>query len=183
MADAATTPIWVTLVVPVITAAATWMTTKLELLSLNRVKEYQGTWYAYYRDPDTKGIEEEIWSFSTLGRVSVSRAGRTTFKGSLVLRSNKAYMDVHSTMSGDERLLVMLDTPNNPRNGDSRPCGCIWLGKSGDHTTTAGHGLLSRTRLESPPIRDEFIQAKRGVIAPATKKKEDDQADPKTIPV
>jgi hypothetical protein len=34
------TPICVTLVVPIITAVATWITAKFDVLSINRVKEY-----------------------------------------------------------------------------------------------------------------------------------------------
>ncbi len=162
MADAPTTPLWVPLVTPVIAALATWVTAKFEILSLHRIRQYEGTWYAYYRDPDSRKCQEEIWNFSTLGRVTVTRNGKVTFKGTLNLKAGKAYMDVTSTISGDERLFVMLDTPNNPRTGDSRPSACSWLGKSGNHTTTAGHGVLSRNRLEDTAIaaiKDEFIQA------------------------
>ena len=86
--------------------------------------------------------------------------GTMTFKGRLTLKGNKAYMDVISTISGDERLFVMLDTPNNPRTGDSQASTCIWLGKNKNHITTAGHGVLSRSRLEDAAtrVKDEFIQ-------------------------
>jgi len=156
MAD---TPAWVQLTVPVVAAAATWVTTRLDFGSLGRVKQFGGLWYAYYRDPDTRKCEAELWEFSSLGAVSVSRNGRCTFKGRLSLKGNKAYMNVKSTISSDERLFVMLDTPSNPRNGDFRPSVCIWLGKSADHTTTAGHGLLSRERIDNPVIKDEFLRA------------------------
>jgi hypothetical protein len=159
MADPISTPLWVPLVTPVVAALATWATTKFELLSLHRLKQYEGTWYAYYRDPDTHKIQEEIWCFTVVGGVTVSRNGRVTFKGRLSLKGNKAYMNVDSTISNDERLFVMLDTPNNPRTGDSWPTVCIWLGKSANHTTTAGHGLLSRFKLEQPSIKDEFFRA------------------------
>jgi hypothetical protein len=160
MLDSPAPPIWVTLVTPVIAALATWATTKFEIMSFHRIRQYEGTWYAYYRDPDTKEVQEEIWNFSTLGAVTVSRKGKSTFKGRLILKGNKAYMNVDSTISTDERLFVMLDTPNNPRTGDPRPSLCIWLGKSTDHTTTAGHGKLSRERLTDPMIKDEFIRAR-----------------------
>jgi hypothetical protein len=162
MLEAPAAPIWVLLVTPVITALATWVTTKFEIMSLHRIKQYEGTWYAYYRDPDSKEVQEEIWNFSMLGAVTVSRNGKSTFKGRLTLKGNKAYMNVDSTMSTDERLFVMLDTPVNPRTGDQQPSLCIWLGKSANHTTTAGHGQLSRGKLTSPDIniRDEFIRAR-----------------------
>jgi hypothetical protein len=154
MADA-----WATLLAPVIAALATWATTKFEVLSLHSIKEYKGTWSAYYLDPDTKKLEKEIWTFSPLGTVSVSRNNKTTFRGKLSLRGNKAYMNVQSTVSRNERLFVMLDAPTSPRTGDNRPCVCIWLGKSGDGSTTAGHGLLSRADLSRPIIKKEFLRA------------------------
>jgi hypothetical protein len=160
MLESPTAPIWVTLVTPAIAALATWITTKFEIMSVHRIKQYEGTWYAYYRDPDSKEMQEELWRFSMLGAVTVSRNGKRTFKGRLTLKGNKAYMNVDSTISTDERLFVMLDTPNSPRTGDQQPSLCIWLGKSADHTTTAGHGVLSREKLTSPGIKDEFIRAR-----------------------
>src|SRR5438105_3163753 len=121
-------PVWVTLVTPVIAALATWVTTKFEITSVHRFKQYEGTWYAYYRDPDTMAVQEEIWNFSILGAVAVSRNGKNTFRGRLTLKGSKAYMNVDSTVSRDERLFVMLDTPNSPRTGDPQPSLCIWLG-------------------------------------------------------
>src|SRR6266478_534133 len=78
MADAPTTPLWVPLVTPVIAALATWVTAKFEILSLHRIRQYEGTWYAYYRDPDSRKCQEEIWNFSTLGRVTVTLPFRVT---------------------------------------------------------------------------------------------------------
>src|SRR5438046_2720579 len=101
MAD---TPIWVQLLTPVITACAGWGVSKLVLLSVGDLKEYEGTWYAYYRDPDSNEVQEENWCFTTLGKVTVSRNGRTTFKGRLKLKGNKAYMNVDSTVSSGEKL-------------------------------------------------------------------------------
>jgi|SRR5215472_15369469 len=159
MADA---PLWVAIVTPAITAVATgattWITAKFEVLAFKELKQYEGIWYAYYRDPDSKECQEELWTFSALGNVTVSRNGKTTFKGKLSLRGNKAYMNVSSTISRDERLFVMLDRPVDPR-GDLKPSVCVWLGKSANYTTTAGHGLLSRQKLTNPPIKDEFVRA------------------------
>ena len=160
MLEGPTTPIWVTLVTPVIAALATWVTTKFEILSVHRIRQYEGIWYAYYRDPDNKEVQEEIWQFSSLGAVAVYRNNRNTFKGKLTLKGNKAYMNVDSTITADERLFVMLDTPNSPRTGDPQPSLCIWLGKSADHTTTAGHGLLSRSKLPNPAVKDEFLRTR-----------------------
>lgn len=156
MADA---PIWVTLVTPFVTAWAGWMTSKLDLLSFGGLKEYEGDWYAYYRDPDEGKVEEELWTFSKLGRVTVKRGGKTTFEGRLVLKGTKAYMHVESVKTRKERLLVMLDPPANPRNGDEKPSICLWLGQDGKRRTTAGHGLISRRSLQRPEIKDEFIRA------------------------
>jgi hypothetical protein len=153
-------PWWPILVAPIITALATWITTKFELLSLRRIKEYEGLWYAYYLDPDTKSLEKELWSFTSFGNVTVSRNGERTFKGTLSLRGNKAYMNVDSTLWRGERLFVMLDAPNNPRTGDQGAVVCIWLGKSADQTTTAGHGILSREELDTPEIKNEFLRAR-----------------------
>jgi len=157
----AETPIWVQLATPAITAMAGWATSKLDLLSFGSLKQYNGLWYAYYRDPDDHGIQEELWNFSKLGSVVVTRNGKTTFKGRLALKGRKAYMQVVSVKTGEERLLVMLDPPTNPRNGDERPSICLWLGEDGDGRTTAGHGLISRSRLENANTKDEFIRAER----------------------
>lgn len=155
MAD---TPIWVQLVTPVLTAAAAWFFSKSDVWSLGSLSEYKGNWYAYYRDPDTKQIQEEIWTFSRTGNVTVGRNGKTTFRGRLSLKNNKAYMHVKSTVAKGERLFVMLNSPTNPRTGDSGPSVCVWLGQDGDHKTTAGHGMLSRTALREPNIKNEFIR-------------------------
>jgi hypothetical protein len=165
MLDAPATPVWILLTVPVITALATWATTKFEVLSLRRVREYEGLWYAYYLDPDTRKPQEELWNFSVIGRVTVTRNGKITFKGVLTVKGNKAYMDVKSTLSEYERLFVMLDSPTNPHTGDSRSSPCIWVGMNGNGATTAGHGLLSRIRLQSLDqlLKDEFLQV---VVAP-----------------
>ena len=126
MAD---TPVWVQLVTPVITAVATWVTTKFEVLSVRQLKQYEGNWYAYYRDPDDAStVQEEIWEFSTLGSVKVRREGRLTFKGRLSLKGGKAYMNVDSVRTADERLFVMLESPTDPRGGE-RASICLWLGK------------------------------------------------------
>jgi hypothetical protein len=157
MAD---TPAWATLLAPVIAAVAAWATTKFEVLSLPLIREYAGSWYAYYLDPDSRTLEREMWKFSPLGIVTVTRNNKTTFKGKLSLRGNKAYMNVQSTIARNERLFVMLDVPVNPRTGDDRPSVCIWLGKSADGATTAGHGLLSRKEIVRPTIKDEFLRGK-----------------------
>jgi hypothetical protein len=132
---------------------------RLDLLEIGRIKQYVGKWYAYYRDPDSEEIEEEIWEFSSFGSVRVSRKGKTTFKGTLKLRGYKAYMHVESTVVKGERLFVMLDTPSNPRSQQEGPAVCLWLGQDGDHRTTAGHLLLSRGSLVKPDIKNEFIRA------------------------
>jgi hypothetical protein len=152
-------PAWVLLLVPIITALSTYAITKIELLSLRAVKEFEGPWHAYYIDPDTRNVETELWTVSGLGAVTVSRGKKTTFKGRLTLRGNKAYVAATSTLSRDERLFVMLDVPLNPRTGDHRPCPCIWLGKSGNNLTTAAHGILSRDPLQNPPLKSEFLLA------------------------
>jgi hypothetical protein len=155
-------PTWVLISTPIISAVATgvvtWASTKLEVFSLRRVRQFEGIWYAYYRDPNTKSLQEEIWTFSPLGKVEVSRGGRTTFKGRLSLKGNKAYMYVDSVISSVDRLFVMLDSPNKPK-GDPTPAVCIWLGLDDKWATTAGHGLLSREKLENPLIKDQFLRA------------------------
>ena len=156
MAD---TPIWVTLTTPVLAAVATWATTKLDLISFSSLRQYKGLWYAYYIDPDTLQLEEEFWEFSTFGTVTVSRKGTVTFRGRLVLKRSKAYMQVESVKTKQERLLVMLDPPTNPRTGGAMPSRCLWLGQNGKNITTAGHGLISRQQLNSPSIRQQFIFA------------------------
>lgn len=157
MADS---PIWVQLLTPVIAAAATWITTKFEVLSFRRLRQYEGIWYAYYRDPDNGEIQEETWIFSNLGRVSVNRNRKITFKGRLSLKGGKAYMNVDSVQTGDEKLFVMLEPPNNPRNGDERASICLWLGKDGGSQITAGHGLMSRNKLDKlPDIKKVFLRA------------------------
>jgi hypothetical protein len=92
------------------------------------------------------------------GSVTVSRNSRTTFKGRLSLKGKKAYMCVDSTVTTNEQLFVVLDARNDPR-GDPRPSICIWLGNSGEQTTTAGHGLLSRTKLDNPSIIKQCVLA------------------------
>jgi hypothetical protein len=159
----APTPIWIQLTVPVITAvataAATWATSKLDLFSYHSLKQYEGSWFAYYRDPDTRKIENEIWEFTKFGNVSVKRNGRETFKGRLVLKQKKAYMQVENVQTGVERLLIMLDPPNYPRIGGQGPSHCLWLGQNNLGNTTAGHGLISRDQQNDPQLKDEFIFA------------------------
>ena len=151
-------PVWVQLTTPIVAAAATWILSRTELWAIGSLREYSGTWYAYYRDPDTKQLQTELWEFSPLGNVKVSRNSKTTFKGRLSLKNNKAYMHVRSTVAKGERLFVMLNSPVNARTGDAGPSVCIWLGQDGRHRTTAGHGLLSRTPIPDPQIKDEFLQ-------------------------
>jgi hypothetical protein len=153
------TPAWVTLATPIVTAAATWVVSKLDLLSVGGLSQYKGTWYAYYRDPDgNHEIRSEIWDFSSVGGVTVSAGGRVTFKGRLKLLGNKAMMSVVSTLSKTEGLQVLLNAPNDPR-GYKQPCVCVWLGSDASSRTTAGHGLLSRTQLTAGEVNDEFLRA------------------------
>ena len=158
MADPA--PIWVTLTVPVITAVAGYLVPKLDLIAFNKTKQYAGTWYAYYRDPDgAHEIQEEIWYFSKLGRVTVTRSGKATFKGRLEVGQSKAFMRVESTLSSNDRLFVLLHPPHNPRLGDAVPSVCLWLGEDLNSRATAGHAMLSRAPIKGPAIADEFIRA------------------------
>ncbi|CAD6880624.1 hypothetical protein [Methylomonas albis] len=156
MAD---TPIWVTLITPVVSALATWLVTKLDLLSFSDLSQFKGTWYAYYRDPDgSHEIRKEIWEFSAIGTVSVQARGKITFKGRLKLIGNKALMSVVSTHAKTEGLQVLMDAPNDPR-GYSRPCVAVWLGSDGSHRITAGHALLSKNELTTEEVENEFLRA------------------------
>jgi len=148
---------------PIMSAAATWAFTNVDFPSLRRFREYEGPWHAYYLDPDEPervGVQHEVWSFTRLGRVTVTRHGKVTFKGRLSLKSNKAYMLLDSCIVAEERLFVMLDKPTLVR-GDLRrePLPCLWLGRDERYRITAGHGLLRRDPIEAPQIKNEFLRA------------------------
>jgi len=153
------TPIWVQFTIPFVTAIATWSVSKLDLISLGGVQEYTGQWYAYYRDPDSGKIESEIWAFSKLGAVTVSRNGSVTFNGKLTIKGAKAYMYVTSAVTKRERLFVTLNAPTNPRTGEAQGSACIWLGEDGSHRITAGHALLSRKPIHVPKVPEGFMRA------------------------
>ena len=61
-------------------------------------------------------------------------------------------MNVDSAKTCDERLIVLLNPPSNPRGGE-RPSHCLWLGKDAEGQITAGHGLMLRKRLNNPDIK------------------------------
>ena len=127
---------------------------------------YTGTWYGYWLDPTDRKLIEEIWKFTRWGTVTMGCFNdqkpiemKVQAKGKLSVKGKKAYLALDK-IEVDERFYVLFDLPRD-RTGNETLLMCVWLADY-NGTTTAGCGLLSRTKLTNANslFKAEYLTAR-----------------------